>query len=500
MKYVKNILFILVFFFNQILSANNNNSYNENSKYLLNILKDSNISTQLGFTDEDIFKILSIIDTKAYNTEQKKVSKKEKIPSINGVLAPISVKDYNNLFNLLKVNIKKLNTHEYQNDDKKYNILKSKIILLLIYITHIEASTFKALTNYHKTNILKIEAGSIAIVDFETFCLRYGAPAPSTHVEPMTFEKNNEAWQSQLIQEMKLKKYSKKDIQEMLWNIQNQKPLQSFSIEKQNLIEKVLPSYRLSKTQKVAEKLLSKIGVNEISEGLSSSLAKAIEFDDKKYNKYENYYKILETPSTSELPKNIDKFSNLEKDVFARVESTNTYKNAAVIFGNQSNEAKIINPSEYIAKTHRKTQPLGFLNPTQKSILDSARRMLDIVQMYAELDLVDSEDKEIIKEILDSKNLDILVDTALIFAPNIVQLANSLAECLGIKNSDARLMACSSAGAEAPLPFIGKIKNIKNAYMIIEKYELVQDFQTLMELAQSDMLPINKVMNTFFNG
>lgn len=61
-------------------------------------------------------------------------------------------------------------------------------------------------------------------------------------------------------------------------------------------------------------------------------------------------------------------------------------------------------------------------------------------------------------------------------------------------------MACASAGAEAPLPFIGKIKNIENAYTIIKKYELAQDFKTLMELAQSDMLPINEVMNTFFNG
>ncbi|MDP2894819.1 MAG: hypothetical protein Q8N78_10695 [Sulfurimonas sp.] len=60
-------------------------------------------------------------------------------------------------------------------------------------------------------------------------------------------------------------------------------------------------------------------------------------------------------------------------------------------------------------------------------------------------------------------------------------------------------MACASVGVEVPLPFIGKIKNIENAYAIIKKYELVEDFKTLMELAQSDMLPINKVMNTFFN-
>lgn len=77
---------------------------------------------------------------------------------------------------------------------------------------------------------------------------------------------------------------------------------------KQNLIEKVLPSYQLSKTQKAAEKLLSKVGVNNIVEGLISSLAKTIEFDDKKYNKYKNYYKILETASTSELPKNMSLF------------------------------------------------------------------------------------------------------------------------------------------------------------------------------------------------
>ena len=102
MIYIRNIIFILVFFFNQILSANNNYSYEENSKYLLNILKDNNSSAELGFTDEDLLKILSLLNTKTYNSEQKNISKKENIPSINGVLAPISVNDYNELFNLLK--------------------------------------------------------------------------------------------------------------------------------------------------------------------------------------------------------------------------------------------------------------------------------------------------------------------------------------------------------------------------------------------------------------
>jgi len=496
MIYIRNIIFILVFFFNQVIFANTNYTYKENSQYFLNILKDNNLSTELRFTDDDLLKILSLIDTKTNNAKQKK----EKIPSVNGILPPISVKDYNDLFKLLKRNIKKLNTYKYQNDDKKYNILKSKIILLLIYVTQIEANTFKTLNNYYKTNTLKIEPKSIAIIDFETFCLRSGAPAPSTGVEPMTFEKNNKAWQSKLIQEMKKKKYSKTDIQHMLWNIQRQKPLNSFSKEKQNLIEKVLPSYQLSKTQKTAEKLLSKVGVNNIMEGLSSTLAKTIEFKDKKYNKQENYYKILETPSTSALPKNIDKFSKIEDDVVVRVESTNTYKNASVTFCNQSDTTKTINPSEYIAKTHRKTQPLGFLNPTQKSIYNSAHRMLDIAWMYAELGLVNTKDKDTIKEVLDSKNLDILIDTALMFMPSPVQLANSLAECLGLKKSDSKLLACASAGVEVPLPFVGKIKNIKNAHTIIKKYELAKDFNTLMELAQSDMLPINKVMNTFFNS
>jgi hypothetical protein len=285
----------------------------------------------------------------------------------------------------------------------------------------------------------------------------------------------------------------------MLWNIQNQKPFKSFSTEKQNLIEEVLPSYQLSKTQKTAEKILSKVGVNNIVEGLSSSLAKAIEFDDKQYNKKENYYKILETPSTSELPKNINKFSNIEDNIVTRVESTNRHKNASVIFGNPSNDVKTINPSEYIAKTHRKTQPLGFLNPTQKSLHNSAHRMLDIIGMYAELGLANVQDKDTIKELLDSKNLDVLINSVLMFMPDPIKIANSFAECIGLKNSDARLMSCASVGVEIPLPFIGKIKNIKNVYTIIKQYGLVEDFQTLMELAKSDMLPINKAMNNFLN-
>ena len=99
---------------------------------------------------------------------------------------------------------------------------------MLLYLSKIEFSTFQTLSEYYKTGQINLEPNSISVIDFETFCLRSGAPAPTTYVEPMTLEKNKASWQSKMISAMQKKNYSKNKIQEMLWDIQNQKSFDRF--------------------------------------------------------------------------------------------------------------------------------------------------------------------------------------------------------------------------------------------------------------------------------
>ena len=400
-----------------IVTKKSNDNYGldeqENFSNLLEILGNSNLN-------DDILAKINLGDTILTYTNTA--------PEIDGFVAPTSIKDYYKLFDILKEAINNLKTNKNLTQNE-IDILRTKAFLLLLYLSKIEFSTFQTLSEYYKTGQINLEPNSISVIDFETFCLRSGAPAPTTYVEPMTLEKNKASWQSKMISAMQKKNYSKNKIQEMLWDIQNQKSFDRFSKEEQNLIQSELPSYNLSKSQKFVEGVLSKVGLDN---QLSSSLARTVEFKDSKYNKKENYYKILETPSTSELPKNVAKFAQTETGLTTRVESTNSYKNAAVIFSNNNNYKKTINPTEYIAKTYRKTQPLGFLEPSKKSMEESVKRVTGLLEIMEYFGLLNDKDKESIKYLKNQHNVDLnkAVDFLISFLPNPIKLVDSALKCL----------------------------------------------------------------------
>ena len=446
-----------------IVTKKSNSDYGldeqENFSNLLEILGNSNLN-------DDILAKINLGDTILTYTNTA--------PEIDGFVAPTSIKDYYKLFDILKEAINNLKTNKNLTQNE-IDILRTKAFLLLLYLSKIEFSTFQTLSEYYKTGQINLEPNSISIIDFETFCLRSGAPAPTTYVEPMTLEKNKASWQSKMISAMQKKNYSKNKIQEMLWDIQNQKSFDRFSKEEQNLIQSELPSYNLSKSQKFVEGVLSKVGLDN---QLSSSLARTVEFKDSKYNKKENYYKILETPSTSELPKNVAKFAQTETGLTTRVESTNSYKNAAVIFSNNNNYKKTINPTEYIAKTYRKTQPLGFLEPSKKSMEESVKRVTGLLEIMEYFGLLNDKDKESIKYLKNQHNVDLnkAVDFLISFLPNPIKLVDSALKCLsGIIDN---INSCVDVILEIPIA-----KTVGNSIKVIKA--LRENSQRLMDFSDA---------------
>lgn len=446
-----------------IVTKKSNDNYGldeqENFSNLLEILGNSNLN-------DDILAKINLGDTILTYTNTA--------PEIDGFVAPTSIKDYYKLFEILKEAINNLKTNKNLTQNE-IDILRTKAFLLLLYLSKIEFSTFQTLSEYYKTGQINLEPNSISVIDFETFCLRSGAPAPTTYVEPMTLEKNKASWQSKMISAMQKKNYSKNKIQEMLWDIQNQKSFDRFSKEEQNLIQSELPSYNLSKSQKFVEGVLSKVGLDN---QLSSSLARTVEFKDSKYNKKENYYKILETPSTSELPKNVAKFAQTETGLTTRVESTNSYKNAAVIFSNNNNYKKTINPTEYIAKTYRKTQPLGFLEPSKKSMEESVKRVTGLLEIMEYFGLLNDKDKESIKYLKNQHNVDLnkAVDFLISFLPNPIKLVDSALKCLsGIIDN---INSCVDVILEIPIA-----KTVGNSIKVIKA--LRENSQRLMDFSDA---------------
>ena len=446
-----------------IVTKKSNDKYGldeqENFSNLLEILGNSNLN-------DDILAKINLGDTILTYTNTA--------PEIDGFVAPTSIKDYYKLFDILKEAINNLKTNKNLTQNE-IDILRTKAFLLLLYLSKIEFSTFQTLSEYYKTGQINLEPNSISVIDFETFCLRSGAPAPTTYVEPMTLEKNKASWQSKMISAMQKKNYSKNKIQEMLWDIQNQKSFDRFSKEEQNLIQSELPSYNLSKSQKFVEGVLSKVGLDN---QLSSSLARTVEFKDSKYNKKENYYKILETPSTSELPKNVAKFAQTETGLTTRVESTNSYKNAAVIFSNNNNYKKTINPTEYIAKTYRKTQPLGFLEPSKKSMEESVKRVTGLLEIMEYFGLLNDKDKESIKYLKNQHNVDLnkAVDFLISFLPNPIKLVDSALKCLsGIIDN---INSCVDVILEIPIA-----KTVGNSIKVIKA--LRENSQRLMDFSDA---------------
>jgi hypothetical protein len=446
-----------------IVTKKSNDNYGldeqENFSNLLEILGNSNLN-------DDILAKINLGDTILTYTNTA--------PEIDGFVAPTSIKDYYKLFDILKEAINNLKTNKNLTQNE-IDILRTKAFLLLLYLSKIEFSTFQTLSEYYKTGQINLEPNSISVIDFETFCLRSGAPAPTTYVEPMTLEKNKASWQSKMISAMQKKNYSKNKIQEMLWDIQNQKSFDRFSKEEQNLIQSELPSYNLSKSQKFVEGVLSKVGLDN---QLSSSLARTVEFKDSKYNKKENYYKILETPSTSELPKNVAKFAQTETGLTTRVESTNSYKNAAVIFSNNNNYKKTINPTEYIAKTYRKTQPLGFLEPSKKSMEESVKRVTGLLEIMEYFGLLNDKDKESIKYLKNQHNVDLnkAVDFLISFLPNPIKLVDSALKCLsGIIDN---INSCVDVILEIPIA-----KTVGNSIKVIKA--LRENSQRLMDFSDA---------------
>lgn len=446
-----------------IVTKKSNDNYGldeqENFSNLLEILGNTNLN-------DDILAKINLGDTILTYTNTA--------PEIDGFVAPTSIKDYYKLFDILKEAINNLKTNKNLTQNE-IDILRTKAFLLLLYLSKIEFSTFQTLSEYYKTGQINLEPNSISVIDFETFCLRSGAPAPTTYVEPMTLEKNKASWQSKMISAMQKKNYSKNKIQEMLWDIQNQKSFDRFSKEEQNLIQSELPSYNLSKSQKFVEGVLSKVGLDN---QLSSSLARTVEFKDSKYNKKENYYKILETPSTSELPKNVAKFAQTETGLTTRVESTNSYKNAAVIFSNNNNYKKTINPTEYIAKTYRKTQPLGFLEPSKKSMEESVKRVTGLLEIMEYFGLLNDKDKESIKYLKNQHNVDLnkAVDFLISFLPNPIKLVDSALKCLsGIIDN---INSCVDVILEIPIA-----KTVGNSIKVIKA--LRENSQRLMDFSDA---------------
>lgn len=446
-----------------IVTKKSNDNYGldeqENFSNLLEILGNSNLN-------DDILAKINLGDTILTYTNTA--------PEIDGFVAPTSIKDYYKLFDILKEAINNLKTNKNLTQNE-IDILRTKAFLLLLYLSKIEFSTFQTLSEYYKTGQINLEPNSISVIDFETFCLRSGAPAPTTYVEPMTLEKNKASWQSKMISAMQNKYYNKNKIQEVLWDIQNQKSFDSFSKEEQNLIQSELPSYNLSKSQKFVEGVLSKVGLDN---QLSSSLARTVEFKDSKYNKKENYYKILETPSTSELPKNVAKFAQTETGLTTRVESTNSYKNAAVIFSNNNNYKKTINPTEYIAKTYRKTQPLGFLEPSKKSMEESVKRVTGLLEIMEYFGLLNDKDKESIKYLKNQHNVDLnkAVDFLISFLPNPIKLVDSALKCLsGIIDN---INSCVDVILEIPIA-----KTVGNSIKVIKA--LRENSQRLMDFSDA---------------
>ena len=446
-----------------IVTKKSNDNYGldeqENFSNLLEILGNSNLN-------DDILAKINLGDTILTYTNTA--------PEIDGFVAPTSIKDYYKLFDILKEAINNLKTNKNLTQNE-IDILRTKAFLLLLYLSKIEFSTFQTLSEYYKTGQINLEPNSISVIDFETFCLRSGAPAPTTYVEPMTLEKNKASWQSKMISAMQKKNYNKNKIQEVLWEKKKKKSFDSFSKEEQNLIKEELSSYNLSKSQKFVEGVLSKVGLDN---QLSSSLARTVEFKDSKYNKKENYYKILETPSTSELPKNVAKFAQTETGLTTRVESTNSYKNAAVIFSNNNNYKKTINPTEYIAKTYRKTQPLGFLEPSKKSMEESVKRVTGLLEIMEYFGLLNDKDKESIKYLKNQHNVDLnkAVDFLISFLPNPIKLVDSALKCLsGIIDN---INSCVDVILEIPIA-----KTVGNSIKVIKA--LRENSQRLMDFSDA---------------
>ena len=165
----------------------------ENFSNLLEILGKENL-------DNDFLSKFTLDDTIVTYTN--------KAPEIDGFTAPTNIKDYYKLFDILKEAINNLKTNKNLTQNE-IDILRTKAFLLLLYLSKIEFSTFQTLSEYYKTGQINLEPNSISVIDFETFCLRSGAPAPTTYVEPMTLEKNKASWQSKMISAMQKKNYSK---------------------------------------------------------------------------------------------------------------------------------------------------------------------------------------------------------------------------------------------------------------------------------------------------
>ena len=159
-----------------IVTKKSNDNYGldeqENFSNLLEILGNSNLN-------DDILAKINLGDTILTYTNTA--------PEIDGFVAPTSIKDYYKLFDILKEAINNLKTNKNLTQNE-IDILRTKAFLLLLYLSKIEFSTFQTLSEYYKTGQINLEPNSISIIDFETFCLRSGAPAPTTHVEPMTLE------------------------------------------------------------------------------------------------------------------------------------------------------------------------------------------------------------------------------------------------------------------------------------------------------------------------
>ena len=504
------VVFVLIFFPYILLSKDLLNEFDVNNfleleKYNQNVQdmiaeSQSIFHNELNFENdilenqENFSNLLEIFENNGldsnllsmFNSDNNSTIYLNQAPEIDGIIVPESIQDYNKLFDIMKEAINNLKTNRSLTSEES-DILKIKAFLLFLYLAKIEFSTFKTLYEYRKTGKIEIEPNSIVIIDYETFCLRAGAPAPSTFIEPMILEKNKASWQSKIIKAMKKKNYDKKKIQEFLWDIQNQKSFNYFSKDEQKLIETELPSYNLSKSQKLIEVTLSKIGLDP---RLSSSLARSVEIKDSKYNNKENYYKILETPSTNELPKNMPKFAEIEKGLITRVESTNRHENATIIYVNKNDYKKSIEQSDIIAKPGRKVQPIGFLEPTSEKKLktESLKRLTLLLNTLDYFGLLNNKDKETIEylnKIDFNVNLEKAEDLIFSFLPDPIKIVDNSLKCFsGIINN---INNCVDVILE--IPIAKHASKINKIIKLRDKSQRFMDFSDVFGLKEYILNP-----------
>ena len=306
--------------------------------------------------------------------------------------------EYNELFNLLKKEVRNFKSQESRLTSKEIEQFQSKILRADSHFLVTELNNMQTLSNYIKTDKLKIAPNSSILLNFDTTCLEKGVSAPSTDTEPLTLTLRPETKQSQILSLANKYNLSRDKAQHLIWDIQKRKSLKYFNNIEKRIIKKVLPKYN----QK---------GKNGMTK------------DD---------YKLINRPASSKIPKNTKLFNEIEIGVLTSVQSLNRHKKAAIGFMNTTDNYIDINPNELIIQTHRKTQPLGILRVSKDTYNENIQNLYDSINILAKTDIISNIKLKKIKETINNSSDYTEIKEALFtLLPNPIKMASDLNGCIG---------------------------------------------------------------------